>query len=162
MSEGRHEGTLLALELRNFDHYLNEFGNIVKSKQWLAQVMKGLEYDASQTGFLAVLKPWQLKAMQVVWESPEGANSRTVYVKVNQLMDGETISRASIINFLEDLREMGIFSGEERTGKGGHHWVYFPKLNEAGFKAFIVEKMITSLVENFPEETNEAIKKLNQ
>jgi hypothetical protein len=34
--------------------------------------MKGLEYDASQTGFHAVLKDWQLKAMQVVW------NSRTV------------------------------------------------------------------------------------
>ena len=45
--------------------------------------MKGLEYDTSETGFNAVLKNWQLKAMQVVWGSPEGANSRVVWQKVN-------------------------------------------------------------------------------
>ncbi len=112
--------------------------------------MKGIEYDTSQTGFNTVLKDWQLKAMQVVWGTPDGANSRTVWMKVNQKFEGETISRASVINFLEDLREMGIFSGEERTGKGGHHWVYFPKLDEAGFKMFIVETMIASLLESFP------------
>jgi len=45
--------------------------------------MKGIEYDLSQTGLHAVLKNWQLKAMQVVWSSPDGANSRIVYQKVN-------------------------------------------------------------------------------
>jgi hypothetical protein len=71
--------------------------------------MKGREYDTSQAGFNAVLKDWQLKAMQVVWGSPDGANSRTVHQKVNQVLEGESISRASIINFLESQREMGIF-----------------------------------------------------
>ena len=104
-----------------------------------------------------MLKPWQLKAMQVVWGSPEGANSRTVCEKVNQKLKGETISRASVINFLEAERGMGVLSGKEESGKGGYHWVYFPNLDEVGFKAFIVEKMMTSLVENFPDETREAI-----
>jgi hypothetical protein len=122
-------------------------------------VMKGIEYDTSQKGFYTMLKDWQLKATQVVWSSPNGANSRTVHQKANQALQGETISRASVINFLEDLRERGIFSGEERTGKGGHHWAYYPKLDEAGFKKFIVETMITSLMENFPTETREAIRK---
>jgi hypothetical protein len=45
-------------------------------------VVKGIEYDTSLVGFNAVLKPWQLKAMQVVWGSPEAANSRTVCEKV--------------------------------------------------------------------------------
>jgi hypothetical protein len=122
--------------------------------------VKGIEFNTSQKGFITVLKDWQLKAMQVVWGSPEGANSRTVCEKVNQRLKGETISRASVINFLEDKREMGVLSGREETGKGGYHWVYFPKLDEVGFKAFIVEKMITSLRENFPEETREAIKQI--
>ena len=56
--------------------------------------MNGLEFDTSQSGFKAVLKDWQLKAMKVVWASQEGANSRTVWNKVNQALQGETISRA--------------------------------------------------------------------
>jgi hypothetical protein len=62
---------------------------------------------------------------------------------------------------LEDKREMGVLSGKEETGKGGYHWIYFPKLDEVGFKTFIVERLITSLVESFPEETKEAIRALN-
>jgi predicted transcriptional regulator len=123
--------------------------------------MYGLEYDTSQTGFYAVLKDWQLKAMQVVWSSPKGANSRIVHQKVNQMLKGETISRASVINFLEAMRKKEVLSGEETTGKGGHHWVYYPKLDEMGFKRYIVEKMITSLMENFPEATRDAINQLS-
>ena len=98
--------------------------------------------------------------MEAVWTSTNGANSRTVYAKVNQVLKGETISRASVINYLEDMRKMEVLSGEEVTGKGGHHWVYSPKLDEAGFKRFIIEKMLTCLMDSFPEETREAIKKL--
>jgi hypothetical protein len=122
--------------------------------------MKGLEYDTSQVGFNALLKPWQLKAMQVVWGSPDGANSRTVWQKVNQMLQTETISRASVINFLEAMREMDVISGKDKTGKGGHQWVYYPALNEEGFKGFIAEKMIASLMESFPEETKEALNHL--
>jgi len=62
--------------------------------------MKGIEFDASQTGLRAVLKDYQELALRVVWNSPEGANSRTVWEKVDRMLGGETISRASIINFL--------------------------------------------------------------
>jgi len=123
--------------------------------------MKGIEYDTSQKGFNTVLKDWQLKATQVVWSSPNGVNSRTVHQKANQALQGETISRASVINFLEDLREMGVLSGEERTGKGGHHWVYYPKLDEAGFKRFIAETLLEKLIREFPGETSIVIKTLN-
>jgi hypothetical protein len=56
------------------------------------------------------------------------------------------------------MREMGVLKGEEKTGKGGHHWVYYPAMDEAGFKRFIAEKLIATLMENFPKETREAIK----
>ena len=125
-------------------------------------MVKEIEYNTSQMGFNTVLRDWQFKVMQAVWISPNGANSRAVWVKVNQVLEGETISRASVINFLEYLKEMDVISGEERTGKGGHHWVYFPKLDETGFKRYIVDKMIENLMKSFPDETKEAIKKLNQ
>ena len=119
--------------------------------------MKTIEYDMSQIGLRAVIKDWQEKVLKVVWETSEGINSRMVYEKVNKLLGSESISRASVINFLEDMREMGVLKGEEKTGKGGHHWVYSPAMDEAGFKRFIAEKLIATLMENFPEETKEII-----
>ena len=122
--------------------------------------MKTIEYDMSQIGLRAVIKDWQEKALSVVWETSEGINSRMVYEKVNKLLGSESISRASVINFLEDMREMGVLRGEERTGKGGHHWVYFPGMDEAGFKKFIAEKLISSMLASFPEETEKAIRSI--
>jgi hypothetical protein len=76
------------------------------------------------------------------------------------MLGGETISRASVINFLEDMRERGVLSGEDATGKGGHHWIYSPKLDEAGFRMYIVKNLISCLMDNFPEETREAINRI--
>jgi hypothetical protein len=123
-------------------------------------MMKNIEYDMSQTGLRAVVKDWQEKALRVVWETSEGVNSRMVYENVNKVLGSESISRASVINFLEDMREMGVLRGEERTGKGGHHWVYFPAHDEAGFKRFIAENLISSLLKSFPEETKKAIQSI--
>ena len=120
--------------------------------------MKEIEFNPSKPGLHAVLRDWQLKAMRVVWGSSEGVNSRTVHNKVNQVLKGETISRASVIFFLEDMREMGVLRGEERTGKGGYHWVYFPALDEDGFKKFVAKKMIAALMESFPQEAKEVLR----
>jgi predicted transcriptional regulator len=81
-----------------------------------------------------------------------------VWQKANQVLKGETISRASVINFLEDMREMGVLRGVEETCKGGHRWVYYPAMDEDVFKMFIVKRMIASLMESFPEETKEALR----
>ncbi len=122
--------------------------------------MKGIEYDVSGTGLKAVLKEWQIKAMEVVWGSPEGANSRTTWLKVNERLGGETISRASIINFLNDMKEMGVLEGDDRTGKGGHHWIYRAAMDEAAFKRFVAETLLESLMRDFPDETKAAINQL--
>jgi len=76
-------------------------------------------------------------------------------------LQGETISRASVINFLESMKEMGVLKGDEKTGKGGHRWIYSPAMNEAEFKRFIAETLIKKLMRDFSEETAEAVKKIH-
>ena len=120
--------------------------------------MKSLEYDVSQTGYATVLKGWQIKAMQILWGSKDGLTSRTVWEKVNEILSGESISRASIINFLEDMRGMGVLGGVDVTGRGGHHYLYSPKMDEAGFGRYLVEAMMSSLMLNFPDETRNAVR----
>ena len=119
--------------------------------------MNGIEYDVSETGLKAVLKEWQIKAMEVVWGSPDGANSRTVWMETNKALKSESISRASVINFLNDMKELGVLTGDDCTCKGGHHWIYKAAMDEAGFKQFIATTLLDSLMRDFPEETKKAL-----
>ena len=120
-----------------------------------------VEFDTAETGLRAVLKDYQEIALRVIWASPEGLGSRAVWDRVNAELKPATISRASIINFLEDMREAGVLKGVERTGKGGYHWIYSPAMNEAEFKQFIVMTLLESLIRDFPEETKAVVIKVS-
>jgi predicted transcriptional regulator len=117
-----------------------------------------MEYDSSESGLRSVLFDWQEEAMNVLW-SIKVANSRIVWETVNEKMKPQSISRASIINFLEEMRKQKILNGYDETGKGGHHWVYSAAMSESEFRKYIVEKIIGSLKRNFPQETEQVLKK---
>jgi Fe2+ or Zn2+ uptake regulation protein len=116
-----------------------------------------IEYDTSEKGLRSVLKGYQEIALRVIWASPEGLGSRAVMDRVNAGLKGETISRASVINFLEAMREAGVLKGVEKTGKGGHRWVYSPAMDESEFKQHIARTILESLMKDFPEETRAAL-----
>jgi hypothetical protein len=116
-----------------------------------------IEFDTAETGLRAVLKDYQEIAMKAIWESPEGLGSKVVWDKANERLKGKTISRASIINFLEAMREMGVLKGVDITGRGGHRWIYSPAMTEPQFKVFIAETILGNLQRDFPEETRRAI-----
>ena len=120
--------------------------------------MNRIEYDTSESGLRAVLKDYQEIAMRVIWMSPVGLGSKAVWDRVNAELKPNTISRASVINFLEAMKEMGVLKGEERTGKGGYHWIYSPAMNESEFKQHIARTILESLLRDFPEETREALR----
>jgi len=118
-----------------------------------------LVFDPKADGLSKVLRDYQEEALRIVWESEQGVNSRSVWLHVNEAFGGKkTISRASIINFLNAMVDEGFLDYEARSGKGGYHRVYHPKLDEGGFKKAIAESVISSLMRDFPEETNEVLK----
>ena len=102
-------------------------------------------------------KDWELKVLKFLWSiKPSGATSKEVLDNVLQSM-GEPISRASIINFLQDMAEKGVLIEERRTGKGGYHGVYYQKYTESEFKQHIAEYVIRKLLKEFPGETQKVI-----
>jgi len=117
-----------------------------------------IEYDASEKGLRTVLKDYQELALRAIWANPEGLGSKAVMDRVNAELKPNTISRASIINFLEAMREAGVLKGVEKTGKGGYHWIYSPAMNEAEFTQFIAETILGNLMRDFPDETTEVLK----
>ena len=117
--------------------------------------------NPGNVGLSKIFRDYQEEAVKFVWEvGDRGAISKEVYVAVNERLVGKTISRASIINFLNAMVDEGVLDFHEETGKGGYHRVYKPKLDEPSFKRHMAQIMISSLLKDFPEETKEIIKSI--
>ena len=118
-----------------------------------------LKIDTAEEGLRMILKDYQEAALRYIWRlGGEGASSRDVWVQVNEDLKGEgTISRASIINFLNVVVDEGVLNYAETTGKGGHRRIYSMKYDEAGFKEYVARKVMGKLLRCFPEETRKAI-----
>ncbi len=94
-----------------------------------------LKMDLSEQGLLMFFKEYQLNALKAIWKSEKGLNSREVWEAVGV----DRISRASIINFLQDAVENGLLDKYEITGKGGHRGIYTPKHDEDGTRAYLTK-----------------------
>lgn len=117
-------------------------------------------FDPSKNGLEKVLRDYQIEALQLIWENEgEGLTSRMVYDGVNNRLSGiRTISRASIINFLNAMCDDSVLDYEEETCKGGMRRKYMKGLDENGFKRYIAKTVVSSLMKGFPDQTVEALK----
>ena len=124
--------------------------------------MCGFSFDPSKTGLRKTLREYEELAIRYIWSvGEEGAGSGKVWDHVNEWLDeGKSISRASVIFFLNRMVDQGVLSWRDATGKGGHHKIYYPKLDEIGYRKYLAEIIILSLMQDFPEETREVMKEL--
>ena len=100
-----------------------------------------------------MFKPYQALLLEWIWEINEnqrkGVNSGQAHRYLRNT--SERKSRASVIFFLNDLVEESILTYEERTGKGGHHRVYFPNMNRNEFSNYVVGSINEKLQTVFPQ-----------
>lgn len=122
--------------------------------------MTSFSFDPYQTGLRKILKRYEELFLRYIWEiGEEGANSGEVwkYVK-DRLEKGRSISRAFIIIFLNKMVDQGVFSFRVATGKGGHHRVYIPKLDETKYIKLLLRTIIDSMMRDFPKETSDVLR----
>ncbi len=79
-------------------------------------------------------KPYQIQIFKTVWDIEKPLNSGEVWRAVGV----DQISRASVINFLNDMTDEGLLVMETTTGKGGHYGLYSPRWDEDGTKKHLV------------------------
>jgi hypothetical protein len=80
---------------------------------------------------------------------------------VNKGFEGTgSISRASIINFLNAMCDEGILTYGDETGRGGYHRMYSPGLGEEGFKRHVAKTVVSKLLETWSDETREVYRTL--
>jgi predicted transcriptional regulator len=118
-----------------------------------------LTIDTANDGLAMVLKDYQEVALYYLWRiDGKGASSRDVWMQVNDDLAGKrTISRASIINFLNSMVDEGVLNYKEITGKGGHRRIYSAKYNEAEFKEYVAKVVLKNLLRDFPDETRKVL-----
>ena len=119
-----------------------------------------LSLDSEKQGLAMFFKDWQGESLRYLWSiQPEGANSRSVWLNVNESLEG-SISRASIINYLNDMVDEELLTYTETTGKGGHHRVYRIEFNEEEFKTHIAGRVISKLLREYPKEAKKAMQEI--
>ena len=100
----------------------------------------------------SIFRPYQVHALNVVWAHPEGIGSGATWRDVNKMLAPDTISRASIIFFLNALVDRDVLGYESKTGKGGHHRAYKPIMRWSEFEELIIWRFIEKLMMMFPEK----------
>lgn len=121
--------------------------------------MPVFKFDPAQRGLRKTLKEYEEIALRYIWEvSDKGAGSGKTWRHVNErLGDEKSISRASVIFFLNRMVDEGVLGYNDATGKGGHHRIYVPKMDEEGYKKYIVKTLFESVSKDFPDATREVL-----
>jgi len=119
-----------------------------------------LRFKAGKKGLEVFFLPWQVEVLNYLWSIyPEDANSREVYENVVKRLD-KTVSRTSIINYLNEMVDERLILYTESTGKGGVHWRYKIKFSKSEFKEYLVRRVMDKLLSEYPEATKKAIKQV--
>ena len=100
--------------------------------------------DLTKTGLDMFFKPYQVIALNILWSSCDPLSSRQVWEQTNMQLPG-SISRASIINFLNASVEKGLLDYVEITGKGGYRRLYSSRLTKPETSTFLTKKVRESL-----------------
>jgi predicted transcriptional regulator len=112
-----------------------------------------MKFDTSEKGLQTLFKPYQASLMEHIWKlNNPGRTGITSGEAHNYLQNQpDKKSRASVIFFLNEMVEEGVLDYEERTGKGGYHRVYYPKMNREQFAQHVVNTISGKLKEVFPK-----------
>ena len=120
------------------------------------------KFNPAETGLRKTLREYEEIALRYIWSSgQEGAGSGKAWEHVNkELGEGKSISRASVIFYLNRMVDEGVLGFRDATGKGGHHRIYITKLDESGYKKYIVKTLLASVAKDYPKETKEVLQAL--
>ena len=120
------------------------------------------KFNPAEKGLRKTLREYEEIALRYIWSiGDEGAGSGKTWEHVNkELREGRSISRASIIGYLNRMVDEGVLGFRDATGKGGHHRIYITKLDESGYKKYIVKTLLDSLAKDYSKETKEVLQAL--
>ncbi len=124
--------------------------------------MNYFKFDPAKKGLRKTLKEYEEIGLRYVWSvGMKGVGSGKTWKAVTEALGPDkSISRASVILFLSRMADQGVLGYRSATGKGGHHRVYSPIMDERGYKKHLLKTVVESMMRDFPKETTEALNEL--
>ena len=105
-----------------------------------------LRITLGKEGLLVAFKPYAAEMLRELWrrKGQKGATSRNMedHLKTKE----NEVSRASVIQELNNFVALGIASYETGTGKGGHHRIYSAKMTEEEFWEWLARQACETLI----------------
>lgn len=88
--------------------------------------------DTSRQGIPSIMPEYQAATLKILINADKPLGSGKIWEKVNLLLPiNQSISRASIINYLNRLVDYEYLQFETTTGKGGHHRIYYTMIENS-------------------------------
>ena len=111
-----------------------------------------MKFDTDEDGLHTLFRPYQALLIEHLWDLNRNARVGINSGQAHRFLQDtpEKKSRASVINSLNDMVDEGILEYEEKSGKGGYHRVYYPKMDRAEFSVHVTELIKKKLGEAFP------------
>ena len=111
-----------------------------------------MKFDTEKDGLHTLFRPYQALLIEHIWDLNRNAGVGINSGQAHRFLQDtpERKSRASVINSLNDMVDEGILDYEEKSGKGGYHRVYHPKMDREEFSVYVTELINGKLKEVFP------------
>ena len=117
-----------------------------------------MQLETDKKGMAAVFKEWQVPLVEELLSGkPMKSKEATDFLKEHDIRTEQkgrgTVSRASVINFLNYMVDQRLLDYSEKTAKGGHHRIYKMILTREEFAHKITDRFVNKLLEAFPQES---------
>jgi predicted transcriptional regulator len=106
-----------------------------------------MKVDLSESGLEMFFRPYQIATFELLWKHSGYLSSKDIWEQVNEMLP-RSISRASVINFLNASVVHGLLDFKETTGKGGYRRLYSAKYSRdetAKYLSKIVKEKLETL-----------------
>jgi hypothetical protein len=120
--------------------------------------LQDIKLAVDRKSLSAIFRDWQIIALACIPnDHGEPVGTKYVWEQTNNHLqkesgtETESISRASVINFLEKLHELDLLVGVLCTGKGGKRYHYTYQVDRAHFNDHVSRMLIESLVKEYPD-----------
>lgn len=107
--------------------------------------MKVNKIRFDKKGVKGLLSPLETGTLILLWRL-EKARVREIH---NRLKKNRKVALTSIAVTLDRLHQKGIVSRTVEKGRGGGHYIYFPKTTKQEFEESIVDHTVNRLINNF-------------
>lgn len=117
-----------------------------------------MKLDTDKKGLEAIFKHWHVPLIDELQTGRKMTSGQAYkFLKEKGIKTNpnaiNTVSRAGVIFFLNDMVDLGLVEYSEDTGKGGYHRIYVMPLTREELAHRLIGPFVNTLLETFPEES---------